>query len=67
MELEAVLEPTLRHTAELETELARQKARLAEDESHLRVLQANAKAQEGVRARQARTVGPPNPPERIFS
>lgn len=55
-EWEAILEPTLRHNAELERELARQKARLAKDERDLKVLQANAKGQERVRADQNRTV-----------
>ncbi|KAF8533588.1 CENP-Q, a CENPA-CAD centromere complex subunit-domain-containing protein [Trichophaea hybrida] len=53
-EWEAILEPTLRHNADLERNLAQQKARLAKDEKDLKILQANAKGQERIRAGQNR-------------
>ncbi|KAI5818164.1 CENP-Q, a CENPA-CAD centromere complex subunit-domain-containing protein [Pyronema omphalodes] len=53
-EYEAVLEPTLKHVAELEKELERLKEKLMEDEQALLVLQKNAKGHETVRREQER-------------
>jgi hypothetical protein len=51
-----MLEPYTHQLAELEAEISRETQLLETDEAHLKQLKANAKAEEKVRAEQAKNV-----------